>query len=183
MKGKIIVLEGPDCSGKSTLANNLISKINGIYIHNTYYKGMDVPYEHLHRFDIALQLSKQGINCFIDRMWLSELVYSKIYRDSKTEYKHNDIMFMNSKTDMTIICLPSKQKYINLFEKKKLERNEMFKDNMNRIYDEYDKFLLGTSEFEKFKINDKYMKYDFMQTNEDDLLNKLKEILDTNDRS
>lgn len=171
-KGKIIILEGPDCSGKSTLANNLIKESNGIYIHNTYYKGMDVVYEHLHRFELAKQISNNGLNCFIDRMWLSELIYSKIYRDGVTNYNIDILADVFKNVDLNIICLPDKKKYLNLFEKNKEIRNEMFKENMNKIYDEYEKFLLKQSDFNNY-YQGNYIKYDFINMSENELKEKI----------
>ena len=66
-----IILEGPDCAGKTTLATALKGKlVDYLYKHHGQYKHAYKP----HIETLKLQ------NVIIDRHWPSELIYSTIFR-------------------------------------------------------------------------------------------------------
>lgn len=142
MTGKIIAFEGPDASGKTTLIHKIQQKLPGIYIHNSYYKGMDVPYEHQKTVNIGKEIAKYNINCYIDRLWLSELIYSNVFRNGVTDYTLEKIKTMQKDIDYTVICLSERDEYFKLFETTKNSREEMFND-MKHIYEQYLTYING----------------------------------------
>jgi hypothetical protein len=75
----IMVLEGPDNGGKSTLAKGLAKHLNGVVLHSTYrFKGHMMAY-HLAQFRKALRLAnKQPV--IMDRWWPSEVAYGNTFR-------------------------------------------------------------------------------------------------------
>ena len=73
----IIILEGPDGSGKTTLANLLHKQTGFTLLHRSYDtdKAPDL-------FNEYAQVLKAGKNCIMDRGWYSELVYGPVMRGS-----------------------------------------------------------------------------------------------------
>ena len=73
----IIILEGPDGSGKTTLANLLHKQTGFTLLHRSHDtdKAPDL-------FNEYAQVLKAGKNCIMDRGWYSELVYGPVMRGS-----------------------------------------------------------------------------------------------------
>ena len=77
MKG-IIIIEGSDASGKTTLANKLLRKYNGIIFHQTYRFKNKIPIYHMAILRKALKLSKTRL-IILDRLHISEYIYGKVF--------------------------------------------------------------------------------------------------------
>jgi hypothetical protein len=78
----LIVIEGPDCTGKTTLCGELQRLCpDALYIHATYpYENTsDVRVYHLNLLRRAMQESERRL-VLLDRLWPSELVYGKVHR-------------------------------------------------------------------------------------------------------
>lgn len=79
----LIIVEGPDCTGKTTLCNYLMRTClpQPVYLHATYpYEGTDdVRVYHLNLLERAIRLSEKTL-VILDRLWPSELIYGTIYR-------------------------------------------------------------------------------------------------------
>lgn len=76
----IIVLEGADCSGKTTLAKRMVQKWDASYLHATYRWPDCMFTYHAAILERALKLAKKG-PVIIDRWWPSELIYSDVFRN------------------------------------------------------------------------------------------------------
>jgi len=114
----LIILEGPDCSGKSTLAIELCHYLKAHYIHSSYTPGMNVMEYHTNRVDEALEYLQDG-PVVIDRLYPSEMVYGRFFRGNiydepstdehpwGTKYlkHHNRLEAANA---VHIYCIPSK---------------------------------------------------------------------------
>ena len=75
----IVICEGVDCSGKTTLINKLMEKHpNNCYIHCGVTD--DINSLHQNAIDTAIVASKERW-VFIDRLHLSEKVYATVFRD------------------------------------------------------------------------------------------------------
>lgn len=75
----IIIIEGPDGSGKTTLAE-LLSKQTGYpVVHRTQPKTEE---EKAKMMDSYIELIKSGKNAILDRAWYSEMVYGPVMRDT-----------------------------------------------------------------------------------------------------
>lgn len=134
MKG-IIIIEGPDGSGKTTLAKRLAFDYNGIILHQTYRFKNKIPIYHLAILRKALKLSKKRL-VIIDRLHISEYIYAKVYRGgTKWPWMLNTFNSLCKKLNIPIImCLPySLKQGIEWFNKSKIERPEMFEDITNVI--------------------------------------------------
>lgn len=83
--GGIIVLEGPDCVGKTTFANELMDFVGRDichYMHLTY-RWPDKMWEyHLAAIKRAIRMfTEEGKLVIIDRWWPSEALYAHVYRN------------------------------------------------------------------------------------------------------
>lgn len=73
----IIVLEGADCSGKTTLARHLVERYDARYLHGRVFPKM--WRYHVAMVRLALRWADERL-VVVDRLWLSELVYGPIFR-------------------------------------------------------------------------------------------------------
>ncbi len=76
----IIVLEGADSSGKTTLANHLRRHHNAAYIHGSVHH--DFWLHHIAALRRAVRLSTNRL-VVIDRNWLSHLVYGQVFGNAQ----------------------------------------------------------------------------------------------------
>lgn len=75
----IIILEGPDGSGKTTLANKLHQQTGYQLLHRTQPKNEE---DKKRMMDEYIQVLKAGKNVIMDRSWYSEMVYGPVMRDA-----------------------------------------------------------------------------------------------------
>lgn len=73
----LIVLDGPDGSGKTTLAKHLVDKYDAMYFHNI--KRKDIWLWHTACLRLAVKHSAHRL-VVVDRLWLSECIYGAVYR-------------------------------------------------------------------------------------------------------
>lgn len=137
MKG-IIILDGPDACGKTTLANKFIEKYGGTYIHLTYRFADKMPIYHAAMLRKALKLSKSQL-VIIDRLHVSEYIYAKVFRGG-TKWPWMLPMFNSLCRELNIpiiVCAPSTVKRgIEWFEETKSKRFEMY-DDISKVIQEY----------------------------------------------
>lgn len=128
-----ILLEGPDGTGKSTLANTLKERFGYEYIHlskDDFDKGCDTDF-----FEKFYELIKCEDNIIVDRAIFSNIIYGEVFNNGCISKTLADLIF--SEFDWAIICLPhNKEKYLENFNMLKNEREEMF-SNMTEVYDRF----------------------------------------------
>lgn len=73
----VILIEGADASGKTTLARHLVERYDAKYIHSTVRR--DVWKWHLAALRLAHYYSQHGL-VVLDRHFLSEQIYGAVYR-------------------------------------------------------------------------------------------------------
>lgn len=141
MNNQVILIEGPDFSGKSTLANDLMQKYrNHAYIHCAVTPNIFVL--HTTAIDNALKLSEE-FTVIVDRLHYSELVYAPIFRKGASyDVKAFDVALSTHPNIYKILCLPPKEIVLNGFKKRAAQGGEMF-DTVEKVYDEYAKNPLG----------------------------------------
>ena len=138
MKYPIIILEGPDGTGKTTLAK----AIGGHYIHSTYNNlvtGNMVGYM-VGTMYAARQLAETDI-VVLDRWRMSEIVYGNVFRDGPEQPDMDEELFKLAKESGAyhVLCQPfihNKGKYLDSFGQLANEREEMYA-TMEGVYDEY----------------------------------------------
>ena len=75
----IIIIEGPDGAGKTTLANKIKDQTGFMLLHRTQPKTEE---DKQRMMDEYVQVIKAGKNCILDRSWYSEMVYGPVMRDT-----------------------------------------------------------------------------------------------------
>lgn len=78
---RLFIVEGPDCSGKSTFAKHLATQRNATYIHASGAKSLHTAMQDYHKSllsDAKVNLLNRDV--VMDRFWPSELVYGQIFR-------------------------------------------------------------------------------------------------------
>lgn len=128
----IIILEGPDGAGKTTLGQHMAKQLNGTYLHLSY-RWPDHMFEyHTAAIRWAIRKShKQPV--IIDRWWPSEALYAAEYRGGskwpqmgrmldRVARKHGAVYTYCLPTDLT--------QYRARFDKLKEERAEMYDNTL-----------------------------------------------------
>lgn len=140
----VIVLEGPDGSGKTTLAGVICEQLGAKYIHATYrFKNQ------MHRYHWAVleQALKAAATqpVVIDRWWPSEQVYAGAFRGG------SPWPLMGRMLDRValahcftyVLCYDyDRDRYLSNFESLKMNREEMY-DSMEVVYDLYDAWYVA----------------------------------------
>lgn len=133
----IIILEGVDGSGKTTLAKALCKHLGGKYLHLTYRFKDRMHLYHTAAIWQCLRYAKHQ-PVILDRWWPSEKVYADVYRGG-TPWPMLGRMLdqVALKHHMTyVFCLPKdRQTYLSHYEKLKARRTEMYDEGLNRVYD------------------------------------------------
>jgi len=103
----IIIFEGTDCVGKTTLLNKVATKLN----YPTFKRDRTVLPDAGNAFDCYIEIdllldfiNQTNINLIVDRLWLSEIVYSEVYgrEYNKKAYELFDLTMQNQSI---IICV------------------------------------------------------------------------------
>ena len=127
----VIVLEGCDGTGKTTLARKLVAEHDGVYIHNRYHK--DVwPF-----FMATLRWAQRASHdrlVVVDRHWVSECVYARAYRGgSALPWDVRALARVWARLGaLNVLCLPPLELVIQNHDKLKNERVEMY-DKVNKV--------------------------------------------------
>lgn len=145
MKG-LIILEGPDAVGKTTLAKAIVKRCDGHYIHMTYFKNMNVWKEHGKGLMKAVAMSSKKL-VVLDRHWMSEQVYGSVFRDGPVPPHAARMMdrVILKHAGLYVMCLPStKQQAINRYLK--MKAREMYQDEggMAKVVDRYYELYSGS---------------------------------------
>jgi len=145
---RVLVLEGADCSGKTTLANNIVSFLgqdNVEYIHSTYQQDMDVFNHHRMNIIRAQEAMASGKSVVVlDRHWISECVYGSEYR-SGCSYAPAEEKFHKRLQELDaryIMCVPDRDQQINQHYKRRKENGEMY-SSITGVVDRYIDLLCG----------------------------------------
>lgn len=113
----IIVLDGPDCCGKTTLAKTLIENHGAKYVHATYRFGNTMFAYHTAVLRKAVKLSADHL-VVVDRLWPSEIVYGNVFRkglaygkepSTESPWSHGWSMFdavLRKHAAIYVFCLP-----------------------------------------------------------------------------
>lgn len=133
-KFPIILVEGCDASGKSTLINKLMEQHpNNCYLHCAVTN--DINSLHQNAIDTALVASQERW-VFIDRLHLSEKIYGTVFRN-KPSYDVDafDKMIMSKVSTLKkILCIVDKE--TSLAKHAERKDKEMF-DDISTVYDLY----------------------------------------------
>ena len=133
-KFPIVLIEGCDASGKSTLINQLMeAHPNNCYIHCAVTN--DINSLHQNAIDTAL-VAAQERWVFIDRLHLSEKIYASVFSNGPSyDVDAFDRMITNRiPTLKKILCVVDKETTLAKHAERK--DKEMF-DNISKVWDMY----------------------------------------------
>ena len=83
-KPRLFIIEGPDCTGKTSLARFIANKLNACYMHSTWTPALngqaqsDYLKSTLNNAKVCLAVSV--LDVVLDRHWPSEVCYHKTFR-------------------------------------------------------------------------------------------------------
>jgi hypothetical protein len=126
----LIILDGPDGSGKTTLAREIVHQTGGHYMHLTYrFKEKMFTY-HLANLHRAIKLSATKV-VVVDRLWMSELCYANAYRGGSKwplAYRMLERLILKHAA-LEVVCLPKDiHRHLDEFQGLRKHREEMFTD-------------------------------------------------------
>lgn len=126
----LIILDGPDGAGKTTLANEFIHLYDAKYMHLTYrFKDKMFTYQ-LACLLRAVKMSKDHL-VIIDRQWMSEICYAAAYRGGSKwplAYRLFDRIILKH-SGIYVVCLPANLRdHMNAYECLKTQRDELYED-------------------------------------------------------
>jgi len=155
----IIILEGPDCAGKTTLAEKFKKElgINAKYIHlnseavESDYTCVLDPNKHVG--------TKHRI---IDRHWPSEVVYGHVFRNGPRINVDRIVSYAQTQKAIYILCLPPKKEVSKNFHKR-IEKEQY--NTVSKVYDFYKTLISTYSEF---------IKYDYTKDTFEEIFKKVK---------
>jgi thymidylate kinase len=151
MKG-LVIIDGPDATGKTTLARQLLNGDDAGYIHLTYNPNWKDPDRTLCQkqraaLRCAVERLKQNKITVIDRHWLSEQIYARVYRGGTTMDRQARIWdaVIQRFQGVYVICAPIPASAWQRHRKTILERSEMYKsdDKILKVADRYRSLWFG----------------------------------------
>jgi thymidylate kinase len=105
----IIVLDGPDACGKTTLQQAFVEQAGAIPIHLTYPapNGLSMFEYQTREMVNAIKLSDANL-VIVDRHWISEKLYAKVFRDGSPWPLMGQMMhyILLKQAALYILCLP-----------------------------------------------------------------------------
>jgi len=139
----IIILEGPDGVGKTTLAEELCGQLDATYLHLGYRWKDNMFDYHTAAIRFAARQNKPVV---IDRWWPSEAIYADVYRKgSKWPLQGRMADRIARKFGAVYVyCMPDAQ-HAKRFEELKKNRHEMY-DDMSKVSEMFNKLWYGDKE-------------------------------------
>lgn len=153
---KLIVLEGADGVGKSTLGRFLAAHYNGFYFHATATKTL-IPAMRDYQINLMENIEENvaaGRTVIMDRFWPSELIYGAIFRpDNPHGFSYEEI---------AVRCHALDTMYVMCFSATAVERHVRIKDPKHPYEDtDFAKIYASYQDFwEQHKNQDDFVRYD-----------------------
>ncbi len=148
----LIILDGPDCCGKTTLAQKFKEKYKDkcTVTHLSYRMAGNMGLYHL---AAVLHATRRQPDHFhvLDRSWISEEVYGHVYRAGpENRYFNRQLHRIILKySGVYILCIPHDlQQYLDFYTHVYKDRDEMYDmdENVPRIWDCFQSIITANSE-------------------------------------
>jgi len=140
----IIVLDGPDACGKTTLADEIKTVCNRLeipfqYQHAEYRFKERIFQYHEAILRKAIRFSQTGI-AVIDRLHWSEYVYSRVYRSGSKwplQWRYFERLLQKHSALQVICCGKNPAEVVEWHAKAQKERPEMYDTGLDSVAEEY----------------------------------------------
>lgn len=135
----VVLLEGPDGTGKTTLAEQFKTR-DFEYWHFSRMEDVEATYKQIIK-DLEIAKKEQR-NIVIDRLFISNWVYQTVFKDGQI-VSSETVKKVLSLIDSIIFCYPRNPKsvaeYLKRFKKLKTERAEDYSDmtEVLKLYNSY----------------------------------------------
>jgi thymidylate kinase len=137
----LIVLEGADCTGKSTLARHFKEKHSAVVIHATNRWLGKMRLYHTAILNKAARLAvKEKRLVILDRHWQSEQVYASVFRNGGPSPKDGRLFdkALRSLGAVYINCLPDNRlKHLDLYMRNRDPQHDYKIDAFKRVVQAY----------------------------------------------
>lgn len=168
-KHPIIVFEGPDGAGKTTLALALKKHIGARYIHLTYRFRNKMDVYHYAAIRLAAHLS-QHQPVIIDRWWPSEILYAEAYRGGSPFMKRHFLLehIANKAGVVYVACVPEDgQAYLENYRQLKETRSEaeLKRDPLEGVEKVYELYVDFYNNY--FRLKENVCHYDMLKNYDD----------------
>lgn len=135
----IILLEGPDDTGKSTFANELVDKYDAWLFKNDYNEDADkiIPQYYGNQLNHFLKVAETQL-VVVDRWMLSEMVYGSAHRDNKWWYECDGLLrkFLSYENSRVVFFQPNNlDEYVKSFRLNTKE--ELYRDKIEMVWHMY----------------------------------------------
>lgn len=142
----LVVLEGPDGGGKTTLARELVERYNAYYIHLRWSPTIDIWKYQTAALRLAQKLVPHRL-IVIDRHWISECIYGKAYRQRAVFEEFASARCLDRVVrklgGVYVLCMPSTSEVVEHHRKLKGEREEMY-DDVQEVATRYEDLWSGS---------------------------------------
>lgn len=136
---QLFVIEGPDCTGKTSLARFIANKLNACYMHSTWTPALngqaqsDYLRSTLNNANVCLSVS--GLDVVLDRHWPSEVCYHKTFRPEQPVVMIQE--FFASLTKATYVFCGGINRSIAIERQLAKADNRWTKEQLIKLHAEY----------------------------------------------
>ena len=129
----IIIFDGPDGVGKTTLINHIKkANPNAYYMHLRVHKNMKLW--HLATARLASRKKAEGKLVLLDRHWPSEQCYSYIYRSGPSYNPKKIYEFLRNRGALYVWCIPEDTQRVK-------DNHKINRENRHEEYHDIDKVV------------------------------------------
>lgn len=153
----LILIEGPDGTGKSTLAAQFKRDFGAVVLHQRYRWKTRMFHYHTAVLRRAIKLVGQGKLVVLDRLWPSELVYGQVYRGGSPiplEGRFMDRVLLKHAA-FYIFCGGDPKVIAARHAKLKEQRDELYESKIEELARAYDQFVsdfAGSGDNRRFDV-------------------------------
>lgn len=139
MKNKLVIFEGPDCSGKTTVARRMAKHLDAVNIHHTSYNGVHGD-PLMERYATSMGLSVH-VPVVLDRCWLSEVPYGQVFRGGLDRLGPDRVQSLEKWANYlgakVVLCLPPWNNVRDTFLLRQSEEMLTGMDQIKKVYGLY----------------------------------------------
>ncbi len=127
---KIVIIEGPNCVGKTTLADYIVENTEmSLYYNEMYQDTWETPRDAFVEHSVVYAMGRYpDINLVLDRGFLSFMYYNSEYRS--IDYLSNWIDVLDKWDSVKVICLNSSYRQLLINSEKKGDKDGVAREEV-----------------------------------------------------